>query len=162
MLLREEVSVPARQDVVSSHLVGAVKRGGTSSSLKVLCRLEQRAESRKTPWGRLLPCYITNRPCDVWSRAQRHSDHHLPSPGQVCSRLHLSPHAPLSLPRRIPAGPGWLWRASVTSLTLTARGARYLNPIPCSLLWRLMVYSLVTTSPMAVPLFSLLGGILIV
>merc|ERR1719336_2965598 len=44
-------------------------------------------------------------------------------------------------------------------ISFTARGARYLNPIPCSLLWRLMVYSRVTTSLMAVPLFSLFGGI---
>merc|ERR1719360_325745 len=40
-------------------------------------------------------------------------------------------------------------------ISLIARGARYLNPMPCNLLWRLIVYSRVTTSPMVDPLFSL-------
>merc|ERR1719216_711581 len=40
-------------------------------------------------------------------------------------------------------------------ISLMARGARYLNPIPCNLLWRLIVYSRVTTSPMVDPFFSL-------
>ena len=48
----------------------------------------------------------------------------------------------------------------VTLITFTARGARYLNPIPCSLLCRLMVYSRVTTSPMVDPFFSFFGDIL--
>ena len=38
--------------------------------------------------------------------------------------------------------------------TLTALGALYLKPMPWSLLWRLMVYSLVTTSAMVL-VFSL-------
>merc|ERR1719204_1762391 len=38
-------------------------------------------------------------------------------------------------------------------ISLTALGALYLNPIPCSLLCMLIVYSRVTTSPMVEPCF---------
>ena len=44
----------------------------------------------------------------------------------------------------------------IDNATFTALGALYLKPMPWSLLWRLMVYSRVTTSPIVL-VFSLRG-----
>ena len=133
----------------------------------MLCRIRQETKSWKIYLGRLLPSYITNRQCGTGFKLPSHrSDHHHPPLGWYvagythrqmlpCTRAHYwsctgHTHRPW---RALPAG--------ATIVTLTALGARYLNPIPCSLLCMLMVYSRVTTSPMVEPpFFSLRGGMM--